>query len=106
VAALFTRRRAELDLAAELESHLQLHIDDNLRAGMTPAEARRAALLKLGGVEATREACRAAARFRCWSCSAKMSATASAACGAHRAFPSSSLPSWRSALVPTPPCSV
>ncbi len=58
MAALFTRRRAEQDLAAELESHLQLHVDDNLRAGMTPAQARRAALLKLGGMEATKEACR------------------------------------------------
>ena len=29
--------------SAELDSHLQLHIDDNLRAGMTPAEARRRA---------------------------------------------------------------
>src|SRR5689334_10595330 len=41
------------DIAAELESHLQMHVDDNLRAGMSPEEARRRALLKLGGVEAT-----------------------------------------------------
>jgi len=52
---LFRRARAERDLAAELESHLQLHIDDNLRAGMTPAEARRQALLKLGGLEPVKE---------------------------------------------------
>ena len=36
----------------------QLHIDDNLRAGMTPQEARRRALLALGGVEGTKEAYR------------------------------------------------
>ena len=42
----FSGDRAERDLSAELESHLQLHIDDNLRAGMTPAEARRRALLE------------------------------------------------------------
>ena len=41
-----------------MESHLQLHIDDNIRAGMAPAEARRDALLKLGGVEPTKERCR------------------------------------------------
>ena len=40
----------------ELESHLQLHIDDNIRAGMPPDEARRRALLKLGGFTATRQA--------------------------------------------------
>jgi predicted permease len=33
-------------------------IDDNVRAGMTPSEARRAALLRFGGVENTREAYR------------------------------------------------
>ncbi len=35
--------------------HLQLHIDDNLRAGMTPDAARRQAMLKLGGVEPVKE---------------------------------------------------
>src|SRR6266481_900792 len=52
---LFNRARRERELADELESHLQLHIEDNLRAGMTPVEARRQALLKLGGVEQTKE---------------------------------------------------
>jgi hypothetical protein len=52
---LFNRARRERELADELESHLQLHIEDNLRAGMTPIEARRQALLKLGGVEQTKE---------------------------------------------------
>ena len=58
IAGMFAGRRAETDLSAELDSHLQLHIDDNLRAGMTPAEARRRALVKLGGVESTKEAYR------------------------------------------------
>ena len=49
-------RDRDADLAAEIDSHLQLHIDDNLRAGMTPDQARRAALLKFGGVEAAKEA--------------------------------------------------
>lgn len=53
--ALFTGRRDDRDLAAELDSHLQLHADDNIRAGMTPVEARRQAQLKLGGVTATSE---------------------------------------------------
>jgi predicted permease len=46
------------DLENEIESHLQLHIDDNLRAGMTPDEARRRALVQLGGVESVKEAYR------------------------------------------------
>jgi predicted permease len=52
---LFNKRRRDVELTAELESHLQLHIEDNLRAGMTPDEAWRAALIKLGGVEQTKE---------------------------------------------------
>ena len=43
------------DLADELESHIQLHIDDHVRSGMAPDEARRAALVALGGVEGVKE---------------------------------------------------
>jgi predicted permease len=52
------RRARERELAAEIDGHLQMHIDDNLRAGMTPEAARREALVHLGGVEATKEAYR------------------------------------------------
>ena len=49
------RNGSEHDLAAEMDSHLQMHLEDNLRAGMTHAEARRQALIKLGGIEQTKE---------------------------------------------------
>ena len=55
---LFNRELRERELSAELESHLQLHIEDNLRAGMSAEEARRQALIKLGGLEQTKEAYR------------------------------------------------
>jgi predicted permease len=55
---LFHRRRRDSELADELESHLAMHVEDNVRAGMSPEEARRAALLKLGGVEQTKESYR------------------------------------------------
>jgi predicted permease len=42
----------------EIESNLQMHIDDNLRAGMTPEQARRNAVMKLGGIEMTKQAYR------------------------------------------------
>ena len=51
-------QQREQEFAAELDSHLELHIADNLRAGMTPREARRHAILTLGGVETTRQAYR------------------------------------------------
>src|SRR5580704_16974352 len=58
LAELFDRKLRERELAAELESHLKLHIEDNLRAGMNAVEARRYALIKLGGIEQTKEAYR------------------------------------------------
>ena len=42
-------------MAAEFESHVDMLTDENLRRGMSPAEARRAALVTFGGVEATKE---------------------------------------------------
>jgi predicted permease len=42
-------------LRAEIEEHLAFQIEDNLRAGLSPDEARRQALLKFGAVEAIKE---------------------------------------------------
>src|SRR5690348_10351129 len=53
------RNQHDAELAAELESHLQFHIEDNLRAGMSPEEARRQSLIKLGGLDQTKESVRA-----------------------------------------------
>jgi predicted permease len=55
---IFNKNRKDLDLAEELEGHLQMHIEDNIRSGMTPEQARRDALIKSGGLEPAREACR------------------------------------------------
>src|SRR5712664_3603320 len=55
---LFNKQSKDRELDEEIESHLQLHIEDNLRLGMSPEEARREALIKLGGVESTKEAYR------------------------------------------------
>ena len=55
---LFGRKRSDRELAEELEAHLQFQTEDNVRAGMTAEEARRQALMKLGGIEQTKESCR------------------------------------------------
>ena len=52
---LIHREQLDQDLSSELESHLHFHIEDNLRAGMSSSEARRKALLKLGGLQQTTE---------------------------------------------------
>jgi macrolide transport system ATP-binding/permease protein len=51
-------KQQDRDFAEELQSHLQMHIEDYIRSGMTPEEARREALLRLGGIEATTQAYR------------------------------------------------
>ncbi len=48
--------RDEDEFRAELESHIAMHTDEGIRAGLTPTEARRQALLQLGGVEQARQA--------------------------------------------------
>ena len=46
-------------LQAEIEEHLAMQTAENLRAGLSPTEARRQAMLKFGGVEAIKEEYRA-----------------------------------------------
>ncbi|MDB6037937.1 MAG: macrolide transporter ATP-binding/permease protein [Verrucomicrobiales bacterium] len=52
---LFKKQGKDAELDREIESHLQMHVEDNLRLGMSPEEARRKAMIKLGGVESTKE---------------------------------------------------
>jgi predicted permease len=52
------RRRDEEGLQAEIEEHLALQTAENVQAGMSPAEARRQAVLKFGAVEAMKESYR------------------------------------------------
>jgi predicted permease len=55
---LFTARNTEADFSAELESHVALDTEAGIRTGLTAAEARRQALIRLGGAEPTRQAYR------------------------------------------------
>ena len=56
--SLATKRRDEERLRAEIEEHLALQTTENIRAGLSPEEARRQAVLKFGAVEAVRESYR------------------------------------------------
>jgi putative ABC transport system permease protein len=58
LSAFFSKKQWERELAAELESNLELHAEDNRRAGMNPEEARRAAVLKWGATESVKESYR------------------------------------------------
>src|SRR5688500_12942387 len=53
--ALVRREAVERELNEELALHLELETQKNLRAGMSPQEARRRAVLAFGGVEKFKE---------------------------------------------------
>jgi putative ABC transport system permease protein len=52
---LFEYKRVERELDDEVRFHLEMQIEDNLKAGMNPAEARYAALRSFGGIEPMKE---------------------------------------------------
>ena len=55
VKAFFGRRRRDADLEAELAAHLDFAIEENIERGLSPQEARREALAKIGGMQQARE---------------------------------------------------
>jgi len=58
VSGLFDKSRGERELLEEIESHFRMRVEDNIRSGMTLAEARRAAAIESGGLESAKEAYR------------------------------------------------
>jgi predicted permease len=55
VVNLFRRSHVDREIDAELQAHVILRTDDNLASGMSPAEARRDALVRFGNPTSTRE---------------------------------------------------
>ncbi len=55
IANLFRRSTVNREIADELQSHIDLRVEANLAAGMSPEEARRDALLRFGNPTSTRE---------------------------------------------------
>src|SRR5258707_552878 len=55
ISNLFSRSRVDREIDAELRSHIEMRVEDNVAAGMTPGEARRDAMLRFGSLMKTRE---------------------------------------------------
>ena len=62
--SLLLRRQFDEDLAAEINTHIELETRKYIAQGMNPSEARRRAGVVFGGAEQTAEACRDVARWR------------------------------------------
>ena len=55
IRSLFRRAQLDCELDAEMSAHLELAIEENLRRGLSPAEARRQAFLRFGGSQQAKE---------------------------------------------------
>src|SRR5882724_670594 len=56
--SLFRRDKVEHDLSDELQYHVEQQIQESIDRGLSPEEARHAALRSIGGVEQRKEQCR------------------------------------------------
>src|SRR5438874_10554365 len=56
--ALFQKRKLDAEMDEEMRSHIEMQTRENLDAGMSPEEARYAALRQFGRVESIKETCR------------------------------------------------
>jgi macrolide transport system ATP-binding/permease protein len=74
LSGMFDRDSHDRDFSEELASHMQLHMDDNLRSGMTPEEAVRAAKIRLGSIESIKEGVREQRGFPCFNPFSRISA--------------------------------
>ncbi len=62
--ALFQKDRIETEMDKELNFHLEMEIEKNIKRGMSAKEARNLALRSFGGVERIKEECRDVQRAR------------------------------------------
>ncbi|HZS45428.1 MAG TPA: ABC transporter permease [Blastocatellia bacterium] len=58
--SIFVKPKVERELDKELQFHLELEIEKNMRRGMNPEEARRLAVRSFGGFDQVKEQCREA----------------------------------------------
>ena len=86
---LFEHKRLERELDDEVRFHLEMQIEDNLKAGMNPAEARYAALRSFGAIEPMKESYR---ERRAFARSKRRRRTSATRCGLSARAPASRSP--------------
>ena len=53
--SFFHKQQRDAELNAEVQTHIEFAVEENMRRGMTPEEARRKALIRFGGVQQAKE---------------------------------------------------
>src|SRR5712691_3809869 len=56
--SLLASKRVDADLDDELRFHLERHVEAQVSGGVTPGEARRRAVIAIGGLDQQKDACR------------------------------------------------
>ena len=62
--SVFRRRHVDEELDREMQYHLDRQIDEGVKAGLSPEEARYAALREMGTISKSKEECRDARGVR------------------------------------------
>jgi hypothetical protein len=83
VANLFRRARVDREINDELRAHIEMRTEDNVRAGMSPEEARRDALLRFGNRTVMHERANRRTPSKFWPASAAISTMPSGNCATH-----------------------
>jgi hypothetical protein len=94
-----TNSRRDSDPDTELQSHIDLAVEENISHGMSPEEARRRALIRFGGVQKAKEQQRDAAMP-----SAPSATIASSLSSPCLSLPSASAQTSLSSVSSTPSC--
>ncbi|HEX5081025.1 MAG TPA: ABC transporter permease, partial [Blastocatellia bacterium] len=55
ISSFFRKRKLDREFDEELAAHIEMAIEDNLKQGMSAEEARRRAMIRLGGMDTARE---------------------------------------------------
>jgi hypothetical protein len=86
VRSLFRRKHADQELRDEIQDHLEQQTKENIAQGMSPDEARYAALRALGGVTQIEQQCRDVRGVNVWKTLFRICAMGSGNCAGARAF--------------------
>ena len=90
--SLVRRTRVEAELDEEVQYHLERQIQEGLKAGLTPEQARYAALRAMGPIDKSKEECRDLRSGSLVGEFLAISGMPDARCGAVRVLRSSPLP--------------
>ena len=68
IRAVFRKSDLDAEMNEEMRRHIEMRTQQNIEAGMSPEEARFAALRQFGWLESIKQTCREVQRIRVFQC--------------------------------------